>query len=424
MKDLDKLKVSIEFQYGTEIKKRKDCEILADEVFERTGFMISYNTVRRFYNLAGKQSAPLSIKSLDILAKYCGFNNFRTFVGSIDNRHNKFSVYSNITLKFSLKKCVDFDIVYDIVKENSFSDQTYFFLNEALRLAFAYSDNNFLKRFFDLKPIFEDKTFLDTRLFYLIQTLGVLTREYKDKLIIWDEWAQSEFGRSFYFKFFVDMDNLMIDHFRAIETYSIYSKDGDKTFPNLLLFFYYYSRGEMTTANEFLSKTDRIDPLEIHPILSARLIIYRCLSNNKICDSNWNLVMQIQKSQEEKGDYMPYFEAWICEGLCILKEYNRVIDIFESMSSKYFEKTNHQTSGLLNRLYIYYFLSLIVKNKAEKALQIEKLISMDLLNSYSQEYDNLFYLKAKYLQVRTKLYLDKLNEKQKLLKYSFFEINS
>ena len=92
MKDLDKLKVSIEFQYGTEIKKRKDCEILADEVFERTGFMISYNTVRRFYNLAGKQSAPLSIKSLDILAKYCGFNNFRTFVGSIDNRHNKFSV--------------------------------------------------------------------------------------------------------------------------------------------------------------------------------------------------------------------------------------------------------------------------------------------------------------------------------------------
>ena len=53
--DLEKLQLSVESVFGKRIVNRPDCEDLSIAIFKKTKQLINYNTLRRFFRLAGKK---------------------------------------------------------------------------------------------------------------------------------------------------------------------------------------------------------------------------------------------------------------------------------------------------------------------------------------------------------------------------------
>jgi hypothetical protein len=74
---ISELKSEVEKQFARKITNRGDCEALAQDIYEKTGSVLSYNTLRRIYGLAGYKRPRES--TLDQLAKYCGFITYVEF---------------------------------------------------------------------------------------------------------------------------------------------------------------------------------------------------------------------------------------------------------------------------------------------------------------------------------------------------------
>lgn len=74
---LDHLKLEVEKNFHRNITHRGDCEALAQDIYEKTGAVLSYNTLRRLFGLAEFRKPRTS--TLDQLAKYCGFRTYNEF---------------------------------------------------------------------------------------------------------------------------------------------------------------------------------------------------------------------------------------------------------------------------------------------------------------------------------------------------------
>ena len=48
---IEELKQEVEKVFGQKIQKRKQCELLAEDLYAKTGVFISYNTFRRLFEI-------------------------------------------------------------------------------------------------------------------------------------------------------------------------------------------------------------------------------------------------------------------------------------------------------------------------------------------------------------------------------------
>lgn len=74
---IDELKLELEKTFNRKITDRGDCEALVQDIYEKTGALLSYNTLRRFFGLA-EYRKPRG-HTLDQFAVYCGFRSFKDF---------------------------------------------------------------------------------------------------------------------------------------------------------------------------------------------------------------------------------------------------------------------------------------------------------------------------------------------------------
>lgn len=74
---LDELKNEVEKTLGRKISSRGDCELLAEDLYVKTGLVVSYNTFRRLYGIVEFRKPRES--TLDALAVYIGFKSYQDF---------------------------------------------------------------------------------------------------------------------------------------------------------------------------------------------------------------------------------------------------------------------------------------------------------------------------------------------------------
>ena len=85
MKDIDKslalttLKRELQEHFGRPVATSRDCNLLSEELFQKTSFKVNPNTLRRFFGLV-KADYPPSSATLSILSKYCGFDSLDELV--------------------------------------------------------------------------------------------------------------------------------------------------------------------------------------------------------------------------------------------------------------------------------------------------------------------------------------------------------
>jgi hypothetical protein len=70
---LSSLKKELENTFGRKITASGDCIQMVEDIYKNTGQTVNANTLRRFFGLV-KAEYPPSSSTLNILAKYCGFN--------------------------------------------------------------------------------------------------------------------------------------------------------------------------------------------------------------------------------------------------------------------------------------------------------------------------------------------------------------
>lgn len=74
---LVELKNEVEKTLGRKISSRGDCELLAEDLYIKTGLVVSYNTFRRLYGIVEFRKPRES--TLDALAVYIGFKSYQDF---------------------------------------------------------------------------------------------------------------------------------------------------------------------------------------------------------------------------------------------------------------------------------------------------------------------------------------------------------
>lgn len=87
---LPTLRKELENSFGRKVLSSRDCLQMVDDIYQKTGYTINTNTLRRFFGLI-KTDYNASPSTLAILLKYCGFN-------SIDELQNISSATGSDTI--------------------------------------------------------------------------------------------------------------------------------------------------------------------------------------------------------------------------------------------------------------------------------------------------------------------------------------
>jgi hypothetical protein len=91
-----KLITKIEKKIGRQILNRGDCQYLSDRIFEENNNTLSYNTIRRAFNLDINSNVQVSKSTLNIFSQFVGYNSYDEY-----NRMANYSDEWTLKTKFS-----------------------------------------------------------------------------------------------------------------------------------------------------------------------------------------------------------------------------------------------------------------------------------------------------------------------------------
>ena len=141
------LKMAIQRQFGMSINTIAELKIFQEELEYRTREVISFNTLRRFFDFL--PSTKPSSKTIRILCKYLGFNNISNFLSqeSMDINWQLWNKALGIELN---EKLDEHDLLW--LKENSNQPDFYLHLATIIK-SFIYRKNTVLLQHFLSKKI-------------------------------------------------------------------------------------------------------------------------------------------------------------------------------------------------------------------------------------------------------------------------------
>lgn len=394
--ELDLLRIAVARAFGRRIVNRPDCELLSQAIYEKVHEHISYNTLRRFFAISDQNRHIPSRATLNILARYVGYKNFAAF-SEMTNDSDPLLKWQAYFVSLEFDQCLSFNKVNELIKVTVDHQLFNTFLPALLLSAIEKNDSNFLKRFFELDILFTDANYLKHELFYAIQLLGIKLRSRTTLAeILWTHWANDERGRIFYFELFVDMDYLMISHYKALESYlQKAQKKQDLIFAQSLLCWRSLFLGDQMETDHWIEQLKTHEnELSIHPIPRARLLncllVYYYINKQEIA-----LIRILQKIKSElnvrQNELDPFFQYWILEGLCIIGNYDDCLQIIEDMESKWsMDGQRFYNKGALTKTQIIKCRCLHAKGLKSQAKQLFQKMNVHECYAFSRIYDQVF----------------------------------
>jgi hypothetical protein len=400
--DFSHLKKLICNQFQTEISSRSDCERLALEIQNRTGYSISYNTLRRFFGLAGVKSknAP-SNSTLKILSNYCGYKNFERIAFGEVIQNVSIEEFYKMLLHFQTSQKIDNQMVLIVFNQIKDNPNLYIFFYEVVNLAIRIKDFDFMCELFNFEELFENKSYMHIHIYYTMISVGLYVRSSKQKIILWDIWAGKSLAQSFYFELFVDMDNLIINHYHALEKYAKHKKTPEsKLFVGSLLFYRCFmldQKKEMLRIFEQLKKIEidySIHPIPIARFLTCKLLLQKDMQNDKmkqeIIDEFNEMISKIRK-HKLTGKFTSFFQIWLLEGLVLSRNFVLAQKLIFTLEKYGKEDHTFYNNGEWERYKIYKAYVLCYYQNVTGAKMISQKIDPAKFHAFSKQYDMIFY---------------------------------
>lgn len=378
------LKKEIAKKIKREIKGRGDCIFLSNAIFEILNIDISYNTIRRFYNLL--PSTNPSIKTLNTLAQFIGYRNYIYFIQNF-----KYKEKINLT-----------EIIYKYVAENN-NEEIVNFVNKSkkssedfislviilIRELWHNGNYRLINRIFNLKALNFDSFSYDEVL-KLGNSIGLLIRKKNELHPIL---LNNINFLDCVFLIFVDYSSLNKYYGDALEIIKKNNIRYDITLfsTSVLEFRNFINNVELENLN-----INRLYKKQLHSILIGRLLSLKLLS----LDSNKTLgiLNDHHKSLTLKDNLINHYYELFTTSI-LLKNLEIMYFLISQITQKvefYYQKT-HLNSFYLMCLF-YYKLIGDIENET-KILKSFKL--SDSRHSY-EEFINLIYLIYLYDSTTTK----------------------
>lgn len=394
--ETEKLREAVERIFAKSVVNRPDCEELSAIIYEKTKLLISYNTLRRFFGLAGqKNNAQVSIASLNVLAIYCGFQSYFDFCSQLKSLDNLGKLYK-FQLEITQQKTLELAKVEAILDQLEKNEHLYSLMNYITVVAFNRGDVSFLKQLFRIERIFNGEDYLHAHLYFLIQTIGVQVQNNNELAkVLWESWSKEPRARFYYFELFVDMATLVKAHYIGIQYYLKHSTEKqDIVFANALLAWRFLLLNDTENARKQLENLDQtIDLTTIHPIPVARLMNCKLLLNYK---ENGQVSHELLEELDTlhhcfKNNTHPFFEHFICEGLVISKCFRLALVYIQEATAKTQLFQSFYLNGSAERLKILEAYCLVQLGKQKKSNQLKEEIKLESLDSFSKDYDSIFF---------------------------------
>jgi hypothetical protein len=213
--------------FCSEIHTIGDCRLLSEDIEVKSGMRLGINTIRRFWGLL--DSVPPSKTTLDILALYCGYQNWSTFVAtkavqSIEIVVGDIVVQALITGQVCWKDYIGFRKKFR--REKNLGEANFKIILVALQL----KDDHFLMQVFDDKTLNYTLSVTNINPFFYSLALGSFVRNNPDlhaKLL--PMWAKQKEGQRLFFEFYVDIDHLCGYYGDYLDTYFAHKKTPEST---------------------------------------------------------------------------------------------------------------------------------------------------------------------------------------------------
>lgn len=350
---IEELKKTTENKLKFKINNLGGCILLSDIILETIDESINYNTLRRLYDII--PNVKTRTKSLDILSKFNGYNNFAHFIKTYSFRERL--KYRNKIYKF-ISNPNEKDLSTIIYEIRNFSDD---FIDLIIFFSRELIYNNYyqhLDELFNLKEMRFD-SFSYNEVLDLGNSIGIIFR--KKKIIDNNIFKNQNFNKIVY-SIFVDYSNLNNYYGNWIKTVKKCSIPEDVLiFSNAVLEFKnYLNRKPVTDSFKNLAFD-----VKIHPVLKSRILSVKVLANNY--DSIDELLQHYIEVNTKKNkipiDY--FFELMVTSLVTNNKKLMKII--YEYFEGKHQILNEYQ----LFYLHIYYLMSAIYlksihKNKASK----------------------------------------------------------
>lgn len=93
------LRLEVEQNFGRKVISSRDCIQLSDDIASKVSYLISSNTLRRFFNLI-KSEYPVSTSTVNMLVKYCGFDSIEELLETRKQSEKRSTLNDNGILNY------------------------------------------------------------------------------------------------------------------------------------------------------------------------------------------------------------------------------------------------------------------------------------------------------------------------------------
>ncbi|MDG1309054.1 MAG: hypothetical protein P8P13_00995 [Flavobacteriaceae bacterium] len=368
------LKKEVEAKFGKKVENRGDCEMISNTILELLDVEISYNTLRRMYELV-PYTKP-NTKTLNTLAQFVGYNNYFHFSQNYSFKEK--TKLFQITYK-SLYDDNEAEIL-ELVKRTKRSAEDFVdFITLLLRELFYKKKYSLINAIFNLKEL-HYSNFSYSELLYVGNSVGLILRKENrvHKILI----KNINFLNCIYLTF-VDYSSLNSYYGKwASSLKRINTSEEIELFNNAVLQFKNFLNNKKIKV---LDK-DLIYRKDLHPILCSRLLALKFLTPNTpnvtSILTNYYKVHSIRKNSTDYS-YELFTTAILTKNIKVMQFLVEKSDL----TIKLLHQKHHLNSFYLMSAF-YYKLS---DNKAEALKNFNHFSLNECRYSY-EEFIKLIYL--------------------------------
>ena len=286
---LSALKKELENSFGRKVVSSRDCLQLVEDIYQKTGYTINANTLRRFFGLV-KTDYSASPSTVTILSKYCGF-------GSIDEIE---SLSSSANTDNSINKEEVMHFLISMFRNNEYG-----------------GDHN---------PVME--SLVQQTVIFLERNPFLIDRFQR-------EMAKLPMGKYYYYELCVNMDHLN-DYYGNGLRYYIRANTGNEArlFANALMVMRYW----LTENTELLEKhIVEMNTIPVHQTYASHILgryiaarIYYANAKNEAIDKilidATKYHVAIMTNRGNNFPSYPDFELSVCEALVLTNQYEEAME--------------------------------------------------------------------------------------------------
>lgn len=356
---LSLLKDEVERIYGRKVLTASDCQFLCKDIYQRTQFQVSLNTLRRTFNLMKSKYQP-SMFTLDLLSKYCGYSSLTDFVSQKEEAMN----HNNHDNNFGL-------------------------LNF---LSLLFNDR-------DIKNI-DDVTYINLvhDIIYNLEKWPNVIDAFQQQV------AKKVNGQIFYFEQFVNIDKLNSYYGNGLRYYINEKKTVEaQIFGHSLLCFRYWLAMKDEEVERQYNEVKRMNiKPTAHPFIAGRYFASMLYYGDVFKDNIEAVLSQARefygelKAVKHPDQSFPCFEYILSEALILINQHEEALYyISESVKKRNNHFPPHIDLKLFESIYLFQAIALGKTGQVDKSREILEIINTKNFYFLSKQFNTILYLLLK-----------------------------